>query len=63
MIYQGGGHVAHVTTLDGFNMISLAYLEKSDNGKKAKANKANFLGFFWQQTVSPQYQLSQQRRN
>ena len=35
-----------VTTLDGFNMIALAYGEQSDNGKKAKAKKENFIRYF-----------------
>ena len=42
-----------VTTLDGVNMIALAYYAKSDNGEKANAKKSNFLNFFWQKTVSP----------
>ena len=52
-----------VTTLDVVKMIALAYREKSDNGKKSKANKSNFLSYFWQQTVSLHYQVSQKRRN
>ena len=32
-----------VTTLDGVKMIALAYRAKSENGKKAKAKRANFL--------------------
>ena len=35
-----------VTTLNGVKMIALAYHEKSDNGKKEKANKSNFLFYF-----------------
>ena len=38
--------MAAVTILDGFNMIALAYREKPDNGMKAKAKKAKFLGYF-----------------
>ena len=34
-----------VNTLYGVNMIALAYRAKSDNGKKSKANKANFLSY------------------
>ena len=41
-----GEYVAAVTNIDGVNMIALAYHEKSDNGKKAKAKKANFLSYF-----------------
>ena len=41
-----GEYVAAVTNIDGVNMIALAYHEKSDNGKKAKAKKANFLSSF-----------------
>ena len=52
-----------VTTLDGLNITSLAYHAKSDNGKKEKSKKSNFLGFFWRQTVSPHYQVSQTRIN
>ena len=35
-----------VTNLYGVKMIALAYHEKSDNVKKAKAKKANFLSSF-----------------
>ena len=35
-----------VTTPGGVKMIALAYRAKSYNGKKAKAKKANFLGYF-----------------
>ena len=35
-----------VTTLDGAKMIALAHRAKSDNGKKAKANKDKFLKYF-----------------
>ena len=45
MIYQGE-HVAAVTTLNGVKMIALAYRTKYDNGKRAKAKKANFLRLF-----------------
>ena len=41
-----GVHVDGVTTLDGFNMIALAYRAKYDNGKKSKAKKANFISYF-----------------
>ena len=41
-----GEHVSAVTTLDGVKMIALVYREKYDNGKKAKAKKANFLSYF-----------------
>ena len=47
-----GEQVAAVTTLYGFKMIAIAYCAKSDNGKKAKAKKDNFLSYFWQQNVS-----------
>ena len=51
--------MSDVTTLNGVKMVSLEYRAKLGNG----ANKANFLSCFWQQTVSPHYQLSQQIRN
>ena len=35
-----------VTTINGVNMIALAYRAKSDNDKKEEANKANFLSYF-----------------
>ena len=35
-----------VTTLNGVKMIALAYHEKSDNGKKEKSKKADFLSYF-----------------
>ena len=38
--------MAAVTTLDGVNMIALAYRAKSEYGKKAKAKKDNFLSCF-----------------
>ena len=38
--------MAAVTTLDGVNMIALTYRAKSENGKKSKAKKSNFLGYF-----------------
>ena len=55
--------MADVTNINGVNMIALAYHAKYDNGKKVKTNKDNFLSFFWQHTVSPHYQVSQQIRN
>ena len=39
--------MAAVTTLDGVNMIALAYRAKSDNVKKANAKKANFISYFF----------------
>ena len=39
-------HVAAATNLNGLKMIALTYRTKSDNGKKAKAKKANFLIYF-----------------
>ena len=38
--------MAVVTNLNGVKMIALACREKYDNGKKAKAKKANFLSYF-----------------
>ena len=38
--------MSELTTIDGVKMIALAYRAKSDNGKKAKAKKANFLSYF-----------------
>ena len=38
--------MAAVTTLGGFGMIELSYRAKSDNVKKAKAKKYNFLSYF-----------------
>ena len=46
MIYPGGEHVAAVTNINEVKMIALAYSEKYDNGKKAKAKKAKFLSYF-----------------
>ena len=40
-----GDHVAAVTNLYGVKMISLAYREKSDNGKNSKDKKAKFIGY------------------
>ena len=39
--------MADVSTLDGVNMVALAYRAKYDNDKKANANKANFLSYFF----------------
>ena len=55
--------MAAVTTLDGVKMIALEYPADSDNGKKAKAKEYNFLIYFWHQTVSAHYQVSQQKIN
>ena len=38
--------MAVVTNLNEVKMIALACREKYDNGKKAKAKKANFLSYF-----------------
>ena len=38
--------MAAVTTLGGFGMIELSYRTKSDNVKKVKAKKYNFLSYF-----------------
>ena len=38
--------MAVVTNLNEVKMIALAYCEKYDNSKKAKAKKANFLSYF-----------------
>ena len=38
--------MSELTTIDGVKMIALAYRAKSDNGKKAKPNKANFFSYF-----------------
>ena len=34
-----------VTTIDGTKMIEIVYREKYDNGKKARAKKANFISY------------------
>ena len=38
--------MASITTIYGFKMIALAYRAKSDNDKKAKSKKANFIIYF-----------------
>ena len=38
--------MAAVTNLNEVKMIALACREKYDNGKKAKAKKANFISYF-----------------
>ena len=55
--------MAELTTLDGVKMIALAYCSKYDNDKRVKYKKANFLSYYWKQTMSPHFQVSQQRRN
>ena len=34
-----------VTTINGTNKIEIVYREKYDNGKKARAKKANFISY------------------
>ena len=55
--------MADVSTLDGVNMVALAYRAKSYNGKKAKAKKANFLGYFLATDCVTTLPGIQQRRN
>ena len=55
--------MAAVNNIDGVKMIELEYCAKSVNGNKIKSKKANFISYFYQQTVSPHYQVSEHRRN
>eukprot|EP00957_Ditylum_brightwellii_P122708 9358052-Ditylum_brightwellii.AAC.1 len=43
---EQGSHALVKTTIDGVELIALAYNGKSHHGKKSKAKKSNFYSYF-----------------